>query len=396
MSDLFKERLKRYEQGLLKGEELIAFEKELEKLEQYQSYLEENNLETKQNQDTALEKNMPTVFTKGKMKKKILRRSKWKARLQTALTAVGIIILFVVISTVLTTIYYAWGKPDRTEVFRNVIDHTLTITEPYGYLGSTSTNVDFLFRMNATRDIRKKVGDESINVGELHIPFLFSKMGFPERKLYGTQEQNEAAFTYPGVGDRGMADWDRLEHLPNGTVVTAYVSFNELVDTATVLDKFSSNNFDVSWLAVDTGVEGTDEDYHGIVFDPIGFPTYPIWHDDDFIQQTYEEEGNFFFKSVSESYVSPEYEDGDTKVLHEQFLKTLHFLKDHEKMAEQLYAGMSLNLEKRVNFLEDNGFHHYGIAITGPTKEILKLKEEDLVQTIELDEIGFWNWQRSN
>ena len=72
----------------------------------------------------------------------------------------------------------------------------------------------------------------------------------------------------------------------------------------------------------------------------------------------------------------------------------MHFLKEHEKMTEQLYTGM--NLENFIDFLEDNGFYHYGIVLTVPTKEIAKLEEEDLVQTIEIDEVGFCTWQRSN
>ncbi|MGM8365965.1 anti-sigma factor [Virgibacillus sp. W0181] len=379
MSDLFKDRLNRYEKGLLEGEELKAFEQELEKLEQYQDHLERGNSE------------QPPETTQAKTNK-VLRWSKWKARLQTAFTALGIILLFIIVSTVLTTVYYSWGKPDRIEVFRNVIDQTVTVTEPYGYLGGTSSNVDFLFRMNATSDIRKKVGNENITVGEMKVPFLFSLMGFPERNMYGTESQNQPAFTYQEVGDRGMSDWDRLRHLPEGTVVSAYVSFNEIVNTKAVFDQFSGKNFDILWLAVDTGIEGKDEGFGGVILDPLGFPSFPIWHEDDMVQQSYEEEGSFFNKTVSESYSSPSYEVGDTEVLHEQFVKTLRFLQEHEKMAEKLYTGMNLDLDERIGYLEKNGFNHYGIVITGPTKEILKLENEPLINTIEVDEVGFWNW----
>ena len=53
-----------------------------------------------------------------------------------------------------------------------------------------------------------------------------------------------------------------------------------------------------------------------------------------------------------------------------------------------------LYLEERMNYLEDNGFYHYGAVITGPTKELLQLQEEELISTIMVDEIAFWNWSR--
>ena len=381
MSDIFKDKLKRYEKGLLEGEELVEFEKELEKLELYQNVLEEEDGPSQ----------LQGLPTKQKTNK-ILLWSKWKARFQTAFTALGILLIFIFVTTFLSGLYYTWGDPDRTDVFSDVIDQTMTISDPYGYLGGTSTSVDFFFRMNATRDISKKIGDERVKVGEMRIPFLFSSMGFPERNMYGTEGDYQATFMDPGTGDGGMSDWNRLSHLPEGTVVTAFISFNKLVDTETIFDHFSNKNFSIIWLALDTGGEGRDDDYGRMVIDPIGFPPFPIWHDDDMIQESYEEKGTFFNKTVSESYSSPEYEEGDTKVLHEQFMKTMKFLKKHEKMAGKLYTGMNLDVQERMDYLEGNGFKHYGVVVTGPTKEIAKLKKEPLIQTIEIDEVGFWNW----
>lgn len=381
MSDIFKDKLKRYEKGLLEGEELVEFEKELEKVELYQKVLEGED-------EPSQLQGLPTK----QKTKRILLWSKWKARFQTAFTALGIMLIFILVTTFLSGLYYTWGDPDRTDVFGDVIDYTLTISDPYGYLGGTSTSVDFFFRMNATRDISKKIGDERVKVGEMRIPFLFSSMGFPERNMYGIEGDYQATFMYPGMGDGGMSDWNRLSHLPKGTVVTAFISFNKLVDTETIFDHFSNNNFSIVWLALDTGVEGKDGNYGGMVLDPIGFPPFPIWHDDDMIQDFYEEEGTFFNKTVSESYASPEYEEGDTEVLHEQFMKTMKFLKKHEKMAGKLYTGMNLDVQERIDYLEGNGFKHYGMVVTGPTKEIEKLKKEPLIQSIEIDEVGFWNW----
>jgi len=53
---------------------------------------------------------------------------------------------------------------------------------------------------------------------------------------------------------------------------------------------------------------------------------------------------------------------GDPDILHEQLLKTLHFLEKHEKKVQDIYDGWELNLEERLEFLDVNGINHYGIV----------------------------------
>ena len=54
-----------------------------------------------------------------------------------------------------------------------------------------------------------------------------------------------------------MSDWKRLEQLPEGTVVSAYVSFAELLETEVVFQRFEGKDIDLIWLAVDFGMEAS-------------------------------------------------------------------------------------------------------------------------------------------
>ncbi|RIW30426.1 hypothetical protein D3H55_16970 [Bacillus salacetis] len=383
MSDEFRKKLASYEKGELTGQELEDFEKELDKLESYQEYLQQNDQQELQAASDPV---------KEKKQKKILRRGKWKARFQTAVTALGIFLAFTLCSVIFTGIYYSWGEPDRMEVNSTIIDQTLTVTNPYGYLGGTSTNTKAYFGMEASRDLNKRVGDEQLNVGEMKVDFLFSLMGVPEEQYYGTVSAQQPAFVYPGRGSRGMSDWKQLEDLPEGTVVSAYVSFSELMDTKEVIDSFAGKNMDLLWMAVDTGIEksGSSE---GIIFEPLGFPSFPIWHEDDFIvtDRKVEDGGWFGGKVVSEGSESPEYEEGDQEVLHKQFLKTLAFLEENESKANKMVFH-ELELSSRIAYLKKEGFQHYGAVITGPTKKILELQDEGWITDLEVDEVSFWNW----
>ena len=381
MSNEFKNKLEAYEKGELGDSELVEFEKELEKLELYQEYLGENK------PDKAKDSHI-----NDKKVNKILRGSKWKARIQTALSALGIILVVTIISSMLTAGYYLWGTPDRGDVLRNIIDYTLTVTEPYADTGGTSSNSKPFFGLEATRDLNKIIGNDTIKVGELTVNFLFSMMSFPEREYFDNELQNSSSFSYPGVKMGNQSDWNMLGKLPEGTVVSAYVSLAELTDTKQVFKLVEGKDLRLIWLAVDTGKEGKKSRHEGIIFDPIGFPSSPIWHDDDMILDSREvEKGLFSSRIISEGHSSPDYREGDQKIYHKQFFKTLNFLKQHEKKANKLVFE-KLDLSKRIDFLEKNGVQHYGIVLTGPTKEVLKLQTEAWVGDIQVDEVDFWNW----
>lgn len=377
MSDEFDRKLNAYDRGELTGKELEAFERELDKLEAYQNALE-NKLD--KNHDSSIHI---------KKQRKIMTKGKWKARLQTAFTALGIFILFTILSMILTAVYYSWGNPDRADKYRNIIDYTLTITNPYGDFGGTSTGTKPYFGLDATRDLKKMIGNETIKVGELEVNFLFSLMSFPEVTYNGKEKQTYPSFSHPKSSGNFGSDWNKLEKLPEGTVVSAYVSFDKLLESSEVEQLFSTKEMHLLWLAVDTGMEADPE---FPTTEPIGFPSHPIWHEDDMIQDSYEEESGWFgSRIVSESYSSPTYHEGDQEMLHEQFMKTLYFLKDHEKKANQLVFD-KLDLENRIDYLKENGIMHYGAVITGPTKEVQKLQDESIIAEVMIDEVDFWNW----
>ncbi|MEK4443729.1 MULTISPECIES: anti-sigma factor [Niallia] len=378
MSEEYKKRLEAYKNGELSKEEAEEIERDLEKMEQYFQVFEEAEIGNPHQ--------AAPLLIDSKKQRRIVRRGKWIARLQTALTALGLIILFTILSSIFTAVYYAWGTPDRTDVYRNIIDLTLTVTDPYGQYSGTSTATKPYFGLETTTDIEKRVGDEIYKTGEYKTNFFFSLMGVPEKKTQGVISQQQASFSFLPK-ESSPSEWKRLEKVKNGTVASVYLSFSELLSTNKVFDYLKDRNVEIIWFAVDTGVENRDE--FGI--DPIGFPNTPIWHDDDMITDSTEKEGNFWFSIESSSSSSPEYTEGDAEILHKQFLKTLTFLKPYEKKAENFYFG-HLELNKRIAYMKKHGINHYGVVITGPTEEILKLKKENWIRAIHIDEIGFWNW----
>jgi hypothetical protein len=376
LKDEFRRKWAAYAKGELAGAELDAFEQELARLEAYQELLQENGDAAGAGEENHV---------------RIVRRGKWKARFQTALTALVLVLAFTVAAAILTAVYYSWGEPDRIDVYRNVIDHTLAVTDPYGYPGGTSTATKLFFGLEATRPLHKVVGQEQFEVGELSVHFLFSLPTRTEKNVYGRISRDVPAFYDPGGEYVGMSDWDRLEALPEGTVASAYVSFDRLMETQDVLDAFADKNLDLLWLAVDTGGAADDQHTRSVRL-PLGFPRHPIWHDDDFtVTEESEQRLGFGGKIVTRAKVSPEYEDNDAGVLQRQFMKTLTFLAGHERLVNRITANR-LQLAERLEYLERHGIRHYGAVITGPTKELLGLRAEAWVAALKVDEVALWNW----
>lgn len=77
----------------------------------------------------------------------------------------------------------------------------------------------------------------------------------------------------------------------------------------------------------------------------------------------------------------------------ESFINTLGFLEQHEKTASKLNNGVDLHLKERLAYIKENGIKHYGVVVTGPSKERLKLRNRGHITPFKIDEVELWNWQ---
>lgn len=379
MKRTFEEKLQAYEKGELTEEERKAFEKELDTLEN----IFENG--EKQNNNNSF----------NKKEQKILRRGKWKARIQTTFFVFIIFIGVLFISMIGTGIYYSWGTPDRSEIIMNVNDYTSALTDPYGSLSYSSAQGGLFFGLDVETTKRKQVGDEIFEVGQSKSSFFFSYLRGQDDTLFTNANSASPGFYLPGEEEAQYSDWEQLENLPEGTVSSAYISFNEFLETDKVFELFDNYNLEILWFGVQKG-DMSDEYEIDFISSPdpffFGFPASPIWLEEDMhTVERQEEKGWFGSGTVSETSSSPTYEYGDSKILHEQFFKVLHFLSNHEKLANK-YVWDDLHIDETIQYFEENGINHYGVVVTGPTKELLKLRENDEIYALQLDETRLWNW----
>lgn len=415
MSEEFKQRLKDYADGNLSDEEKMEVEREMEKLEEYQAYVDEMMDNTSSNSNSTMHKRADDqTGLSPKKEKRIVRRGKWKARISNTLTVISAFLVVSILSSIGTALFYGVGDPSRNDKYRDAIASAISISQPNIEVPLSSQGKIF-FMQEVYGDIDKKVGKERVTVGEYTVNFLF---GLPSvdvdwkegssgtsQIFYRPKNKSETSSATQGENNKEKlkeakagpsstksGDWSRLEKLPEGTVAEAYVSFNRFFSTDELLKQFENRNMEPVWFAVDTGPNDRFGDHDGVITDPVGFPSYPVWHHDDLTLTSYQEEKRGWFgKIVSSGGHYPSIDTyGDGELRNEHFIKSLRLLQEYELIANRVAP--FVDVDASLAYVEQNGVRLYGAVITGPVKELLTLREVSWVRDLRVGEVRLWNW----
>ncbi len=396
----FKDTLRAYAAGTLSDEEKAAVEKELDHLEEYQTYVDEvlgdSTSAGKSEEGT---NQIPLTLSEipgADKEKKLIFRGKWKARIFNAITLLCILLLLLVLSLTLTGVYYMAGNPGRSDLYTDTVISTIAVTKPNVTLRQNSTEVNPL-SLFVKGNLIKQVGSSRIVIGQFSQSFFFSKAGQPVINYYTEQEvSSQPSFLLPNSSrDNFPSDWTQLEKLPEGTVSEVYLSLDRYYSTNEVLKKLEGKTMLPTWFAVDCGPDSAPDYSMGTISMPIGFPYYPIWHHNDWTQTSYQEtKGPLLSKTVSASYSAPTVEDyGSGELRNKNFIQTLQLIRNHKGIASSIDYNLSTHLDQILQYVDQKGVRLYGVVVTGPTKEILKLEKESWVSAAKLGETHLWNWQ---
>lgn len=366
MSEEWKEKLKNYYEGRLSEEEAKQIESDLEKLDVYQEVIAEeldsdNNIDKNRSEDLPPEK-----------VSKILKNSIRNARFSLAAYVVMVILLIYPLMTMASYLYYGWDQ--KAEELIDVAIQTVYVTEPNVSLEEMDIERTIgLFTFDVNMDLYKTVGGNDMKQGSWEVTYQFDNASFPKRN-YITENQPEQIPYYDtktlyhpeATITNTNGGWGSLERLPKGTVAEVYVSLDEVISPGN-MNKVT-NNLDVEWrwYAIDTGLEASGESLEGGYLAPIGYPAQPdpdAW--------------------------SPY---NDKKPNEEQFMESIRFLEKYEPQATNIAHAKWLDLDYRINYIKEHGLKTYGGVITGPTKELLKLRDNKSIRTISIGEVRLWNW----
>ncbi|MFD0715999.1 anti sigma factor C-terminal domain-containing protein [Paenibacillus sp. GCM10027626] len=405
MSEQFKKQLKAYAEGKLSDEERAAVEQEIEKMEAYQSYLDEvmGSDERRGEGSGSSESSGPS---RPSGQRRVIRRGKWKARIVNVLSVLAVLLVLAIVSSVITGIFYGTGKPARIETYRDVVASAVAVSQPNVTVSSTGSGSAF-FSMDLTGKLNKRVGDGQVRMGEFSMKFLMNHPVSVAWPVSNGGNGGNGGFYYPvkvplDPGERQKRnkwgddrldhnEWAKLDKLPEGTVAEAFLSFNQFYTTDELLQKLQPLNMDPVWFAADTGFDPAERGGNAVT-DPLGFPYYPLWHAEDFTMTHYEEQKTGWFGKVVTSGGSYPALDayGDGKLRNENFVNTLQLLQQYKAITAK--AAPFLNVDQALQYIEQNGVRLYGAVVTGPVKELLKLRDAAWVSHLQVGEVQLWNW----
>lgn len=321
------------------------------------------------------------AFLNNEKETRILKYAKWKSRITNALFVLFLILLITIVSSLLSALYYIWGEPDRAHNAIRVSSMMTEMTMPNIIPGSGGSNIKSFFRMESSYELRKQVGREIQSIGTLETNMLFNLMNVV-RNWNGGSLDLKLYFVYPEKqgGLENENTWSNLEILPEGTVSELAVSFDQSYSLDEVYQLFSGYDVELLWFAVNTGVESVLRNTHISTINGLwGFPHFGnslIYEPDN--------TGSYTLKV-----------EGDSEKKAAAFIGALEFLIEHEAWAQKSYRGNTkeLLLQERLNYVKENGVKVYGAVVTGPTKELLRLKEVEEIRFPVLGEVTWWNWQ---
>ncbi|NPC92015.1 anti-sigma factor [Bacillus sp. WMMC1349] len=356
MSEDFKKRWEKYQNGELSDSEMLEVEKELEKLDEYQEILDHEMQDENWDLTISPEK-----------QKAILRYGKNKSYMRISALAVLSTLMILPLCTLGSYLYYGLGGHDsRGNELVKTASITVAVTKPNIQVDTDAlVNRVQLFGIKTEFPLKKQIGNVTKVVGNERIEMFFDQLKSPEiNQYYQKLPKENRYFSYPtGIKEKSVAKAETiLKKLPNGTVTEAFLSFDRPYPTGELYEKLKRYDIRILWNAIETEDDLKNHPYA----EPIGFPG---------------KDSNKLFE------VKDLGQNND-----EQFKKALSYMARHPQWVDTISGRKDLNIQKRIKFVEKNGVNVYGSVVTGPSKEIEQLIKKGPVKAVKLGEVELWNW----
>ncbi|MCC3355647.1 anti-sigma factor [Bacillus sp. REN16] len=240
-------------------------------------------------------------------------------------------------------------------------------------------------------NLLKKVGIKDLVIGEAEVTKrLSSHYSNITYSHPGLQQLSEFSFSLPEDprtnrkldANTSPHVWGSLEMLPEGTVGELAFSTDSFMESEKLIANLREFDIHILWMPLYTGEFVNFEPYGWsgsnnliMVSDVIGL-TGGIDHDENFHQ-------TLRINRLDESSVK------ESKQL---MLDNMEELLGKTESYYERFLGLG-HLKEKYQYLQEEGFTVYGAVVTGPVKELLKLKEASFIQGEQLGEVELWNWE---
>lgn len=316
---------------------------------------------------------------------RIVRRGKWKMRLGNSVFTLGIAFL----AGVLVFILNSWiGTTMYDELYR-VTRSMVNFTQPGITAGSSGSQIGLLYG-NIEIELRERVGTHEKHAGRMESTNLFWMVNAQPKWPNGVRDV-KLHFRFPSEPATPEETeylrtpaWKAMEKLPEGTVSQLAISFDRMLSYdeyhRLVTRYVPESEQETVWYAVDTGEEMKQADKSdGNVVLSAG----EVWG----------------FSERSLDYGNAPIQvngEGDRRAA--AYVTEMKYLAEQERLSRAVGKGLlwsgQLNMQERYQYVQENGVRIYGVVMTGPTKELLKLKAEPSITAAFLGQVDWWNWEQ--
>jgi hypothetical protein len=317
--------------------------------------------------------------------KKILLKYRFTLTVKVIRVIAAVLFLFWLYMLVISISYDALGL-DKKHIFysRVAMDWTQpNMQEDFGAIDSSE--ITPFFTQKISYPVYKMIGKETELVGTKKLV----KGIFPSNDTEYLKPKTESEYKFylpenPKTGTKlegneNPSVWTKLEKVHEGTVAELSFSTKKYMTPEEMLEFLKSYDLDVLWMPLYTGElkeyeEGSWGSNDFLSVSPFGFTGGREAGDD--------------YNSQSKLSLDKKFTEENKKLMLQQ-MKNL--LEDESTSYRENFLGLS-HLEERYNYLMKEGFQVYGAVVTGPVKELLKLKENEQIQGANLGDMTYWNW----
>lgn len=265
-----------------------------------------------------------------------------------------------------------WTQPNMYEDFVDSKEITPFLTQKISY------------------PVFKMIGKEPERIGEMKLsrrlvtPFSTRTLEYIKPKQ--EKEYNFYLPEHPKTGLKLKANedptvWSKLEKVHEGTVAELSFSTKDYMTPEEMQQFLEPYDLDVLWMPLYAGEMKEYETSYGSAGNSIS-----LMYNFGF---TGGRETSDDYNSSSKYLLEPRHLDKNKEVMLTQ-MKNL--LDNESKSYYETFLGLD-HLEERYNYLMKHGFNVYGAVVTGPVKELLKLKKSQQIQGAKLGEMAYWNWE---
>lgn len=340
---------------------------------------------TTEKDETPEEYNNKTEWNE-KKENKALRRYRFFLTLRIIRVALISFLIFSAYVSVLTIGYAQSMKGEKLNAYSQ-----LAVDWVYPGLSSEfsiqSPEISPLLTQKTSIPIYRKIGKEERSVGHFQVKkTIFPYMTNASFQFYQKNYQPRFNFWLPIHPETGVKldanehprVWETLEKVHEGTVADLAFSTKTYFTPEDIFLLLADYDIDINWMPVYMGEldefsEGWLGGNNSVSVGPWGL--------------THASEYNNDYRMDSRAFLAKENLERNKQLM---LTNMKRIYNDDPKLAKAIFS--TRFFEERIQFLEENGFIVYGAVVTGPTKELLKLKELEEIQGVQIGEITFWNW----